>query len=176
LQLHDLRDAEALAWKTVYRAGGKYWPREDQEDAVAFLLATAWQLSLTYDEKRDRAVEKGRRPTFSDYCAEILRRRLVDFTRKTLGDPGSDPGPLSFRSTGSSTTPQPGDIDWTILSPIGKATLLGIAVPLSRGATVTEIGRETGLSTNFIQKQMQSLRAEIQNGVQKSTDERPKSA
>jgi len=81
LALHDVADAEGLCRKVLdeqLRKTHAHLEPLDFEDAVSFLIARAYELSLRYDPSRGLA--------FSTYCYRILRLRVVDWYRATYGD------------------------------------------------------------------------------------------
>ena len=77
LALHDVDDAEAFVGAIVSRTGLELsW--DAREDLQQFLLTTAWEISLTFEPGRSGV-------TFSSYAGTILRRRVVDWRRKSAG-------------------------------------------------------------------------------------------
>jgi hypothetical protein len=77
LALHDIDDAERFVGSIVGRSGLKLsW--DAREDLEQFLLTTAWEISLTFEPKRSSV-------GFSTYAGTILRRRVVDWQRKSAG-------------------------------------------------------------------------------------------
>jgi len=81
LALFDVTDVEALCRKVIdvqLRKTHAHLRPNDFDDAVAFLVGTAYELSLRYDPSRDIA--------FSTYCWRILRLRIVDFYRTRFSD------------------------------------------------------------------------------------------
>ena len=77
LTLHDVDDAERFVGAIVGRSGLELsW--DAREDLQQFLLTTAWEISLTFEPERSSV-------TFSTYCGTILRRRVVDWRRKSAG-------------------------------------------------------------------------------------------
>ena len=75
LALHDIADTEALAASIVHGSGLEL-SFHDREDLLAFLVATAWQLSLVYEPGGI---------SFSSWAGTTLRRRLVDWQRQRFG-------------------------------------------------------------------------------------------
>lgn len=76
LPLHDVRDAEAFASAVIDRSNlSLRW--HEREDLLAYLLATAWELSLAFDP--------GRGASFSAFAGAALRRHVVDWQRKRFG-------------------------------------------------------------------------------------------
>lgn len=75
LALHDVRDAEALA-ASVVATSGLPLSFHDHEDLVAYLVATAWELSTRY--------EPGPR-SFSAWCTATLKLRTIDWYRSRRG-------------------------------------------------------------------------------------------
>ena len=80
LPLHDVRDVEALC-RAVLRRADLRLPHHEEEDALAYLISAAWELSERWDPTKDRAREKGREPSFAASAERDRRRRLVDFQR-----------------------------------------------------------------------------------------------
>ena len=77
--LHDIRDSEAFAARIIQRSRLElsYY---DHEDLLAYLVETAWELSLRY--RRGNPDFPAR---FSVYATNILRRRVVDWQRQRDG-------------------------------------------------------------------------------------------
>jgi hypothetical protein len=71
LELHDIRDTEAFCNNILQKARLTLTP-QDHEDALAYLIATAWHLSTTY--------KPGTR-SFSGYAGQRLPQRLTDWQR-----------------------------------------------------------------------------------------------
>ena len=69
--MRALLDARLSEW------GARLNP-DKYEDALAYLLGLAWELSLRYEPSPDL--------TFSTYSRQILRRRVVDWYRQTFYD------------------------------------------------------------------------------------------
>ena len=59
LSLHDVRDVERLC-RAVLRHADLRLPHHDEEDALAYLISAAWELSERWDPQKDRAQDKGR--------------------------------------------------------------------------------------------------------------------
>ncbi len=77
LTLHGV-DSEKLARRALddsLHSRQLEWHRHD--DAIAFLVALCWQLSLQFDSSRGQA--------FSTFAYRILRLRVVDWFRQTDG-------------------------------------------------------------------------------------------
>jgi DNA-directed RNA polymerase specialized sigma24 family protein len=80
LALFDVDDTErlaAVALAAQLRRMGAHLREDDQEDALAFLVATIWEASLRYDPAHCSS--------FSRYAYQIARRRTVDFIRLRNG-------------------------------------------------------------------------------------------
>lgn len=71
LTLHDIRDVEAYCTNILQRTNHPH-----DEDTLAYLIATTWELSLTYQPGR---------LSFSTWAGTTLRQRLNDHTRTTKG-------------------------------------------------------------------------------------------
>lgn len=81
LAVYDVRDLEALVRRALdnqLRGWGARLAQDEYEDALAYLITKAWELSLVY------------RPTpglaFSTYCTRIVRKRVVDWYRQRFHD------------------------------------------------------------------------------------------
>lgn len=77
LPLHDVRDTEAFC-RSVITSSRLKLSRDDYDDCLAFLISTAWELSLRYDPGDSP-------PRFSTYARNLLARRLIDWQRKRFG-------------------------------------------------------------------------------------------
>jgi DNA-directed RNA polymerase specialized sigma24 family protein len=80
-RLHDVEDVEALACKALddtLRKGGAYLRPDQRDDCLAFLLATAWELSERWEPGRGGV-------SFATYCYRTLRLRVVDWHRQEYG-------------------------------------------------------------------------------------------
>jgi hypothetical protein len=75
--LHEVTDVEAVCASTLNRSGLQL-SHADREDCLAFLLETAWKLSLAYDAG-------GRESRFGVYLSRKLNQRLVDWQRSRNG-------------------------------------------------------------------------------------------
>ncbi len=188
LALHDVEDVEGLAGRVLgerlreWRA--PLWPHH-REDALAFLIATAWELSEQYDAERGI--------TFSHFCYQRLRLRLVDWYRATFGDSryGKRPESLSLDreleledAFGSNRRGETGaelqrkledpldvaeaalraiglGIEWGTISLPGLATVREIAIPLSRGESLETIARELGESRRRVETRIAELKDEL---------------
>lgn len=76
LALHDVRDAEAFCARLIPNQWRDQLEPHDEEDLLAYLVETCWELSLTY------------RPghiAFSTLAGTTLRRRLTDWLRNRSG-------------------------------------------------------------------------------------------
>ena len=72
--LHDVEDVEALCGKVLdnrLRRWGAVLSEQDNEDAMSFLIARAWELSLKFDPWHEATYER----SFSTF----LYRRLRNF-------------------------------------------------------------------------------------------------
>ena len=79
--LRDVRDVPALAQKVLdsrLTEWGATLSPHDREDALAYLVATAWELERSFNENLGLA--------YSTYCFRMLKLRLVDWYRATFGD------------------------------------------------------------------------------------------
>ena len=78
LELHDVKDTEALCGKVVARSGLRLTP-DQHERLVTYLIETAWELSLRYRPGT------GSTANFASWCTVILRKRVVDWIRTEQG-------------------------------------------------------------------------------------------
>src|SRR4051794_9571200 len=88
-QLRDARDVEAIARSAADDKLRRWGARLDPlayDDLIAYLVVVAWQLSAQYVSDKDGSSGRGKRPSFADYLHYILRRRVVDWYRRTYGD------------------------------------------------------------------------------------------
>jgi hypothetical protein len=191
LSLHDVEDVERLAARVLHerlREWRSTLPREKGEDALAFLISTAWELSLDHDPTKQ---------AFSTRCYRTLRLRLVDWFRREFGDARHAPRPdlLSLDhelSTDDGDAVDGGDADrsraaawtdaltddaanveeavfhsaafgleWADLSLAGFKALTEIGVPLSNGASLEAIARGLGESRRQVKRRLDELQAEI---------------
>jgi DNA-directed RNA polymerase specialized sigma24 family protein len=76
LALFDVRDTEALAARALedqLRGMSIHLGEHDHEDALAYLVATVWEVSRSFDPGRSRS--------FEHYAYSICRRRAIDWFR-----------------------------------------------------------------------------------------------
>lgn len=76
LALHDIHDTEAFCRKILdkhLRNTRATLSNADHEDALAYLVATCWEISVAYDPDLSRS--------FSRYSYNILQRRTIDWYR-----------------------------------------------------------------------------------------------
>lgn len=76
LELHDIKDAEKFCRHILdnhLRRTRAALNPADQEDALAYLVETCWELSTRYDTTRSSS--------FSKYAYNILQRRIIDWYR-----------------------------------------------------------------------------------------------
>jgi len=77
LQLHDIRDTERLCRRVLdnhLRKTKATLNHHDTEDAISYLVETAWELSTRYDPARTSS--------FSKYAYSVLTMRVVDWYRQ----------------------------------------------------------------------------------------------
>jgi len=81
----DVRDPQRLA---CYVLSLQSWhgqlTRDERDECMAFLMRTMWELSNVYDPEKDRALSKGRRPSFQSYAVFVLRLRIRDWREQTV--------------------------------------------------------------------------------------------
>jgi len=75
--LLGIQDVEAFCARIIERSGLEL-RYHDREDLLAYLIETAWDLSLGFEPEYSTVV-------FSTYCGTILRRRVVDWQRRRFG-------------------------------------------------------------------------------------------
>lgn len=68
-------------------------------------------------------------------------------------------GPNSYRSTPTI----PSEIDWTQVSPRGRAIARRVAIPYSMGFSVREIAKLRGTTTNWVLDRLDELRSELEH-------------
>jgi hypothetical protein len=78
LVLHDCTDTEALCQAIIAKAGLDLRPHQ-RDDLLAFLIATAWELSLRYEAGR------GSTTSFTGWATTNLRLRITDWFRQEYG-------------------------------------------------------------------------------------------
>ena len=91
LAFWDVHDVEAFARRVLdnrLSAWGAYLEPCDYDDAVAYLIVIAWQLSNRYDPSKG--------PSFSTYAYRILRLRVTDWYRARFGDSRRQHAPDSW--------------------------------------------------------------------------------
>jgi DNA-directed RNA polymerase specialized sigma24 family protein len=76
LQLHDIRDVEAYC-RTLLQNARLEITQHDAEDALAYLVETAWELST----KEPRQWHT----SFSGWLTPLLRLRIIDWQRQRYG-------------------------------------------------------------------------------------------
>jgi hypothetical protein len=84
-QLHDVEDVEALCGRVLdvrLRRWGAVLDEQDNEEALAFLIARAWELALKFDPW----YEATRQRSFSTFLYRRLRFAVVDWYRLRHGD------------------------------------------------------------------------------------------
>lgn len=188
LALHDVDDVEGIAGRVLgerLREWRASLPPHLREDALAFLIATAWELSERYEAERGIS--------FSAYCYRGLRLRLVDWYRATFGDSryGQRPETLSLDleleledAFGSNRRGETGaelqrkledpvdvaeaalramglGIEWGTISLPGLATVREIGIPLSTGDSLETIARRLGESRRRVETRIAELKDEL---------------
>lgn len=80
LTLHNVNDTEALCRRVLdnhLRRTRAHLRPHDYDDAIAYLLTTAWEISQRYDPTRGT--------TFSTYAYRLLALRCIDWRRDQEG-------------------------------------------------------------------------------------------
>lgn len=165
--LHDVDDVPALARKAMdarLNEFGAHLTPQDKEDALAYLIATAWELSRSYDKKLG--------PAYSTYCFRMLKLRLVDWYRMTFGDARYGGGPRLVAGVEEleriavevelvqDVLVELGSV---ALSPDGRRTFERIAKPmLEEGLTKDQIAERLGFDRREISELLKALHQELQ--------------
>jgi len=79
LALHDVRDVEQFCGRIIGRSRLEL-SAQDNEDLLAYLIETAWELSLLYDRGDSQYP-----PRFSVYATNFLGLRVIDWQRARDG-------------------------------------------------------------------------------------------
>jgi DNA-directed RNA polymerase specialized sigma subunit len=118
-------------------------------------LLELWKLSLDFDPNC------GRR--FDAFATAVLRRRLVDWQRKTFGRTT-----WKFRDhTYTRKRPEfvefndPSEIDLTRLSRRGQAILLQVATRIGERYSTSEVAAQLNTSSSSISRLLRELRDEL---------------
>jgi hypothetical protein len=75
LRLHDIEDTEARCIRIIQQSGLELGFHE-REDLLAWLVETAWELSLKWDPPA-----RNKHKNFSGWATLILKRRVIDWDR-----------------------------------------------------------------------------------------------
>lgn len=159
LELHGV-DAEGLVRKALddaLRTRGIHLRPHEHADAVAFLVAECWRLSVAYDPARTSR--------FSTFAYRRLRLLVWDWHRREYGRTKwafGNATSTNGRDPTFSTSTVPGEIDWSALSEQGKATARRIALPLSMGYTVWEVAQSIGITRSSVERLVGELRNELE--------------
>lgn len=171
LALYDVDDVEGYCYRVLERRLRRFQARltaDDREDALAFLISTAWELSKRYDPTIG---------TFSGYLSSLLDLRLADWFRRRFGDsrygleareiPGSEDctalaeeaEPLDVEAL---AVRLPAWADVSRLTPRSQWILREIVAPITeRGASCEEIGVGYGKSRKWTERLLDELRREL---------------
>lgn len=185
LALHDVADIEGLAGRVLeerLREWRATLPADKGEDALAFLIETAWEISRDHD----REIQ-----AFSTRAYRTLRLRLVDWYRREYGDSRHAPRPIELsldheleagggdadRSRGASWAQALIDqaenveeavfhsaafgLEWADLSLEALRTVSEIGNRLAEGDSLETIARELGESRRRVNARLELLRAEL---------------
>lgn len=180
LALHDVQDVEGLAGRVLaerLREWRASLPTSKGEEALAFLIATAWELSLDHDP----AIQ-----AFATRAYRTLRLRLVDWYRKEFGDSRHAPRPvelsldheLELAETDTSSWVEAlidsaenveeaafrsvsFGLEWADLSLESLRTMEEIGTPLAEGDSLEAIAERVGDSRRNVNKRLELLRAEL---------------
>ncbi len=168
LRLHDVDDVEGLARDALndrLRTWGAHLRPHDYEDALAYLVATAWEVSRRYDRSRSAQ-------SFSTYAGRILRFRVADWYRGFLGDSRYGGGARITDSLEEieldPVSPDAGEvnpisqINLHRLTPESRRALLQIAKPmLEEGLTREALADRYGMRRHDLEAMLGRLREEL---------------
>ena len=165
LVCHDIDDVERFC-QWIAKNETSLSP-SDKEDLVAYLVSLCWELSLKYEPE-------GATILFRSYAGSILRNRIVDWKRKTFGDSRYGALPtvystdeydfeIAVEDTGLN------DIDgqdipahlYENLSEDGLWAFEHIAIPIANGYKLSEIAKEYGRSTMWVNEQLSLVKEEM---------------
>lgn len=177
IRYHDVDDVEGLARRVLFerlREWRATLPVDLGEEAVSYLVETAWRLSLDHDP----AVQ-----AFSTRCYRTLRLRLVDWYRGEFGDSRRPrPEALSLdqapdgdsEATWHDAFPDEHEnveeaaatgvglgVPWAELSEDALETVREIAIPLSQHRPLDRIAADLGQSRRHVARRLDELRGEL---------------
>ena len=158
LALYDIADTAGFVGAIVNRSGLTLsW--SDREDLEQFLLATAWEISLTFDPGKGSV-------GFSTYAGSILRRRPHDWVRQRngrtiwrFGDGRVHERPRPFLLSLNMDGPDGDRLRSTLDEGVGDPA--ADCDPIVNGYSVTEIARATGTTRSWVLTRLDELREEI---------------
>jgi hypothetical protein len=175
-----VRDMKALAQKVITERTnrGLVLTREEHEDLLHHLiLVQIEEANGRYDPAKDRALEKGREATFSDYVTVILRFRVIDWLRHERSDWRSsrrfDTVPLDdtlmerLAAVVDEAQFAAPSVNQALLTPEARQTYARFAIPLhDRETTMEELGERYGFSRREVSRRLDRLAEELQqNGA-----------
>lgn len=170
-----VRDMKALAQKVVSERTnrGLRLTREQHEDLIHHLIVIQIEEAQHgYDEAKDRAAEKGRTPTFSDYITVILRFRIIDWLRHEFDDwrygtryeivSLNDALMARVAEESHAALPAP-SVNQALLTPEARRTYVRLAEPLhARTTTMEELGERYGWPRREISRLLRRLAVELE--------------
>lgn len=162
--LHDVRDAVALVKAIVSKSN---LPDNARDDAIGTLLVEIVELSEKYDPARGIS--------FSNYATQILPRRLIDYTRRELGDSRyrTRREHVSLEEADLDSLADPYDYveqiteaasivdDLSRLSDRGHTLVHDVALPISQGESHDTVARRLGVRRSVIPRLLEELRNEL---------------
>lgn len=177
LRLRDVDDVEALAKSILFKKLRDFnitLSREDEEDALSFLVSRAWEIEQTRYKP-----ELG---SLSTYLHITLSFGLIDWLRARFGDKryGERPELLAFEDAGFDfsqiedaedfveetidrlTVESLVHSEWLDLSEKAKWTLENLAVAIAAGSTHQELADQHDKHSRWVGDSMRQLRKELE--------------
>lgn len=162
--IHDVRDAVALVKSIVSRSS---LPEHARDDAIGQLLVDVVDLGKRYDPAKGIS--------FSNYASQHLPLRLVDFTRRELGDSrySSRRESVSLDEADLDTVADPADYvaqiteaasisqDLSRLSEHAQEIVRTIAVPVAAGESYDSVARKLAIRRGEVAKRLEEVRNEL---------------
>lgn len=144
-----------------------------REDAIAYLVATCWELSEKYDPSRGLS--------FSTYAYRMLSLRVADWYRATFGDNRRRKRQVQLVSLDGIKYNEPSATEdgyaavldrlaardraaiISELSEEGRETVAAIVIPLSEGSTYAALRAELGLTHGKLKRRLEQLDRELED-------------
>lgn len=192
LTLHDIADVEALARKALQdhlrqgagrgQARTSWLNEDDHEDALTYLIATAWNLSRRYGPDADHPAIQSDRP-FGLLCYWLMRRRIVDWYRQRYGSTRYKTRPPLVPlddhhqdDTGSSALDPAELLCFQLdMTDAEQAAYLTVALPfVESGLTEAGFAREEGMPRAWVEQGLALCRTAMRrNGLAPESIEEP---